>query len=111
MTRWLILLLLFLSNSAIAQFTYSGYIYNANGTGAVNVPVKLYRRTNSTITGFTNQQNYNGHSYYRSTGSAYWLNAKSNCEAMGGHLVTVTSSGENNFIFNTYYRTNKKQIN
>ena len=99
MTRWLILLLLFLSNSAIAQFTYSGYIYNANGTGAVNVPVKLYRRTNSTITGFTNQQNYNGHSYYRSTGSAYWLNAKANCAAMGGHLVTITSSGENSFIF------------
>jgi hypothetical protein len=54
------------------------------------------------ITGFTNQQNYNGHSYYRSTGSAFWLTAKANCEAMGGHLVTVTSSAENNFIFNLW---------
>jgi hypothetical protein len=98
MMRWLIIFLLF-TNNLLAQFTYSGYIYNANGTGAVNVPVKLYRRTNSTITGFTNQQNYNGHSYYRSTGNAFWLTAKANCEAMGGHLVTVTTSGENSFIF------------
>ena len=51
-----------------AQFTYSGYIRNANGTGAVNVPVKLYKRTTPTLTGFTSQTNYNGHSYYRSTG-------------------------------------------
>jgi len=99
--RWLIIFLLF-TNNLLGQFTYSGYFYNANGSGANNVAVKLYRRTNSTITGFTNQQNYNGHSYYRSTGNAYWLDAKSNCIAMGGHLVTVTSSGENSFIYNLW---------
>ena len=99
--RWLIIFLLF-TNDLLAQFTYSGFVYNANGTGAVNVPVKLYRRTNSTITGFTNQQNYNGHSYYRSTGSAYWTNARTNCSNMGGHLVTITSSGEQNFLFNLW---------
>ena len=99
--RWLIIFLLF-TNNLLGQFTYSGYLYNANGSGANNVAVKLYRRTNSTITGFTNQQNYNGHSYYRSTGSAYWTQAKSNCAAMGGHLVTVTTSGENSFIYNLW---------
>ena len=99
--RWLIIFLLF-TNDLLGQFTYSGYLYNANGSGANNVAVKLYRRTNSTITGFTNQQNYNGHSYYRSTGSAYWTQAKSNCAAMGGHLVTVTTSGENSFIYNLW---------
>ena len=98
----LTLFLLILSIQSYAQFTYSGYIYNANGLGAVNVPVKLYRRTIPNITGFTSQQNYNGHSYYRSTGNAFWLNAKSNCEAMGGHLVTVTTAAENNFIFNIW---------
>jgi hypothetical protein len=83
-------------------FTYSGYIRNADGTGAVNVPVKLYKRTTPVMNGFTSQNNYNGHSYYRSTGSAFWLTAKSNCEAMGGHLVTVTTAAENNFIFNLW---------
>jgi hypothetical protein len=99
--RWLIVFLLF-TNDLLGQFTYSGYLYNANGSGANNVAVKLYRRTNSTITGFTNQQNYNGHSYYRSTGSATWTTARSNCVSMGGYLVTITTSGEQSFIFNIW---------
>jgi hypothetical protein len=99
--RWLIVFLLF-TNDLLGQFTYSGYLYNANGSGANNVAVKLYRRTNSTISGFTSQNNYNGHSYYRSTGTANWTTARSNCIAMGGHLVTVTSSGENSFLFNLW---------
>ena len=81
-----------LSSLSYSQtFTYSGYIYNANGSGAVNVPVKLYKRTTPTLTGFTSQTNYNGHSYYRSTGSSTWLNAKSACESMNGHLATVSN--------------------
>jgi hypothetical protein len=99
--RWLIVFLLF-TNDLLGQFTYSGYLYNANGSGANNVAVKLYRRTNSTITGFTNQQNYNGHSYYRSTGTATWTTARSNCVSMGGYLVTITTSGEQSFIFNIW---------
>ena len=96
--RWIIVLFLFAS-PLTAQFNYSGYLYNANGSGASNVAVKLYRRTNSTITGFTNQQNYGGHSYYRSTGVAYWTTARTNCSNMGGHLVTITTSGEQSFIY------------
>jgi hypothetical protein len=96
--RWIIILFLFAS-PLTAQFNYSGYLYNANGSGASNVAVKLYRRTNSTITGFTNQQNYNGHSYYRSTGNATWTTARTNCSNMGGHLVTITTSGEQSFIY------------
>ena len=30
------------------NFTYSGYLYNGNGSGAVNAPVKLYKRTTTT---------------------------------------------------------------
>jgi hypothetical protein len=80
-------------------FTYSGYIRNADGTGAVNVPVKLYKRTTPVMNGFTSQNNYNGHSYYRSTGSMVWTAAKQACLNMGGHLVTVTTAAENSFIF------------
>jgi hypothetical protein len=43
--RWLIAILFFLTNSLIGQFTYSGYLYNANGSGASNVPVKIYKST------------------------------------------------------------------
>lgn len=101
--KLLALLPFLLSSSLAAQnFTHSGNIYTASGSSAQNVPVKLYRRTNSTITGFTSQTNYNGHSYYRSTGSSTWTNAKSTCESMGGHLVTMSNAAENSFVFNTW---------
>ena len=97
------LILFFMSFFGRTQtFTYSGYIYNADGTGAVNVPVKLYKRTTPTLAGFTSQTNYNGHSYYRSTGSMTWTSAKTACENMGGHLATVSNAAENNFLFNTW---------
>ena len=99
--RWLVVLFFFTS-SLSAQFTYSGYLYNANGSGAGNIAVKLYRRTNSTISGFTSQTNYNNHSYYRSTGSAVWTTAKTNCESMGGHLATISNAAENNFLYTTW---------
>lgn len=41
----LLLVFLLLTNSLLGQFTYSGYLYNANGSGANNVPVKLYKST------------------------------------------------------------------
>ena len=83
-------------------FTHSGYIYGSNGTGIQGVQVYLYSRTTPAMTGFTSQQNYNGHSYYRSTGSMTWTAAKAACANMGGHLVTVTTSAENTFIFNLW---------
>jgi hypothetical protein len=97
-----ILVFMFIPLLSGAQFTYSGYIYNANGVGAANVPVKLYKRTTPTLAGFTSQTNYNGHSYYRSTTTAYWTDAKAACEAMNGHLVTMSNSSENTFVYNTW---------
>ena len=83
-------------------FTHSGAIRTEGNIGVPGVTVNLYKRVTPVITGFTNQQNYNGHSYYRSTGTAIWSAAKAACNNMGGHLVTVTSSAENNFIFNLW---------
>jgi hypothetical protein len=42
--RWIIVLF-FVANSLLGQFTYSGYLYNANGSGANNVAVKLFKST------------------------------------------------------------------
>lgn len=100
----LILLILILSNITIkAQtFSYSGYIYNSNGVGIPNIPVKVYKRTTPNLTGFTSQTNYNGHSYYRSSTGMYWSDAKTACENMGGHLATISNASENSFLFNTW---------
>lgn len=80
-------------------FTHSGYIYGSNAVGISGIPVYLYSRTTPVMTGFTSQNNYNGHSYYRSTGSMTWTDAKQACINMGGHLVTSTTLAENNFLF------------
>jgi hypothetical protein len=103
MKSFLSIILVLISWVSFAQnFVYSGYIYNADGSGASNVPIKVYRRTTPNIVGFTQQTNYNGHSYYRSTGSMTWTNAKVACENMGGHLATISNSAENSFLFNTW---------
>ncbi len=97
-----ILLLLLLPLSLIGQtFTHSGTIRTDAGVGIPGVTVNIYKRTTPTLTGFTSQTNYNGHSYYRSTGSMTWTNARTACANMGGHLVTITSAAQNTFVFNT----------
>jgi hypothetical protein len=83
-------------------FTHSGTIRTEGNVGVSGVSVKLYKRTTPTLTGFTSQTNYNGHSYYRSTSSMTWTNARTACANMGGHLVTITSAAENTFVFNTW---------
>jgi hypothetical protein len=83
-------------------FTHSGYIYGSNSTGISGVQVYLYSRTTPVMTGFTSQNNFNGHSYYRSTGSMTWTDARQACLNMGGHLVTSTTLAENNFLFNLW---------
>lgn len=97
------ILFLVLAAVGLAQnFTYSGYVYNAAGVGVSGVPVNVYKRTTPALSGFTSQTNYNGHSYYRSTTSTTWTSAKSQCEAMNGHLATISNSAENSFLFNTW---------
>lgn len=48
--RWLFITLFFITNTLLGQFTYSGYLYNGDGSGANNIPVKLYKRTASSST-------------------------------------------------------------
>jgi hypothetical protein len=105
MKRFIIFLLFILrvQISANSQtFIHSGFIRTEGNTAVQGVTVKLYKRTTPVLTGFTSQTNYNGHSYYRSTGSMSWTNAKAACENMGGHLATVSNSAENTFLFNTW---------
>ncbi|MBQ3264332.1 MAG: RICIN domain-containing protein [Ruminococcus sp.] len=43
---------------------------------------------------------YNNHRYEIYSGSLDWLSAKQFCEQKGGHLVTITTAGENSTIVN-----------
>lgn len=41
---------------------------------------------------------YNGHSYKFFNDGMTWEEAKTYCESMGGHLLTITDSGEQAFV-------------
>ena len=99
---YLLLIIGGILSSYSQTFTHSGFIYGSNAIGIPGVQVQLYSRTTPTMPGFTSQQNYNGHSYYRSTGSMTWTAARQACTNMGGYLVTINSAAENNFIFNLW---------
>ena len=49
----------------------------------------------------------NGHYYQRIDTSMTWTGAKSYCENLGGHLATITSKEENDFIYNNLIKTNE----
>jgi hypothetical protein len=41
----------------------------------------------------------NGHDYQRFDAERTWSNAQTHCEGLQGHLATLTSQGENDFVF------------
>ena len=52
------------------------------------------------ISGFVYMGGYGGKQYYCSNFATTWPNAKNYCEAKGGHLAVINSSGENSFLAN-----------
>jgi Ig-like domain CHU_C associated/Lectin C-type domain/HYR domain len=49
----------------------------------------------ASLAGYTLVGTYGGHTYFRSNFSAGWATAKANAIALGGHLLTLSSAGEN----------------
>ncbi len=58
----------------------------------LSAPVNVSKATNS------DKIEFNGHYYQVFNEKLTWSQAKSRCEEMGGHLVTVTTEGEQNFL-------------
>ena len=50
------------------------------------------------IDGFTKLGEFEGHGYYMSNEASTWHDAKDFAEAAGGHLVTMNSKNENDFV-------------
>ncbi|MFX0206925.1 MAG: GH25 family lysozyme, partial [Candidatus Hodarchaeota archaeon] len=50
--------------------------------------------------GGSSQQTYKGHTYELFSSLKTWDQAKTDCESQGGHLVSITTSGENEFVSN-----------
>ena len=52
----------------------------------------------ASIPGYVLIGTFDGHTYFRSTTSSTWTAANAACQALGGHLATITSTAENTFL-------------
>jgi hypothetical protein len=92
--KYLLILLLLPLNMLAQTFTYSGYIYNTNGSGASNVPVKLYARTSNVAAVVQNSEQFGV-----SNGSA-WL-TKNTYSGTPNNSTTYNYSITNAFTITT----------
>ena len=92
--RYLLILLLLPLNMLAQNFSYSGYVYNINNTGALNVPVKLYARTSNVAAVVQNSEQFGV-----SNGSA-WL-TKNTYSGTPNNSTTYNYSTTNAFTITT----------
>jgi hypothetical protein len=83
----------YLVSSAQSDSTYRWCYYEINLIGDPETPCLTKRGE-----GEHGGKMYNGHEYKLISTAKTWANAKNDCLALGGHLVSITSSGENNFV-------------
>ncbi|MGN1442629.1 MAG: lectin-like protein [Acutalibacteraceae bacterium] len=62
------------------------------------VPFGIFSASAASLNIPSGAKYYNGHMYYLYKSEATWTKAKKLCESRGGHLVTITSKGENDFV-------------
>lgn len=79
--------------TTVKEFTIAN-----SGTKDLMFLIKVDRSTQ--LQDFEYLGEFNDHYYYQSKNNVYWSAAKLACENAGGHLVTITSQSENDFIFN-----------
>ena len=91
-------------------YAYTGKYWGANISGTISadavnsgddkISIELgFRSVISSVNESPAPAVYNGHTYYYFSTPVTWYDAKSICEHMGGHLATITSEGENSFVY------------
>lgn len=93
MRHILTILFVLLSFVGYSQFTYSGYIYNSDGSGANNVPIKVYKRTTTTTsTGTTSVKIFRTHAGNGSTNQyAQWPGTRVEMDKLFNTAYTNTT--------------------
>ena len=71
---------------------------NGNEVIDISVIVRAASTTEQTKDIPSDAKGYNGHAYYYFSGNKSWDDAQAYCEKVGGHLVTITTEGEANFV-------------
>ena len=89
------------SYDGISNIAYDEYVAGGqSGTITDNTSVRLaFHSCPTSLDESPESAVFDGHTYYYFSTPVTWFDAKSICENMGGHLVTITSEEEDNFVF------------
>lgn len=89
----IVICLLLVAGSLTALF----WLHHTNTTDdAVREPSQTTVRSDIPAGASVNPQN--GHSYFVYTDSVSWIDAKTACESLGGHLATISDAQEQTFV-------------
>ncbi len=66
--------------------------------------------TTTVTSDISGAESYNGHYYKLIDESMDWNSAQSYCESLGGHLVTINSASEQQFVSNMASKSTKKNV-
>ncbi|MDY6061204.1 MAG: DUF6273 domain-containing protein [Oscillospiraceae bacterium] len=91
-----------LSDKATKVFASNVDIYDSNG----NILIHAMKSFDDFVS--QDKFSFNGHTYQVLNESLSWSEAKESCEKSGGHLVTITSEEENEFVNNIFKASNAK---
>lgn len=99
------------SNSKIASVNSKGVV-KAKKEGKATITANV-GGTNLKCTIKVRPKNvlrYNGHSYIRYDSAIDWTTASIICKSAGGHLLTITTAGEQKFVTDTLLKNCKKNL-
>lgn len=89
----IVICLLLVAGSLTALF----WLHHTNTTDdAVREPSQTTVRSDIPDSALVNPQN--GHSYFVYIDSVSWIDAKTACESLGGHLATISDAQEQTFV-------------
>ncbi|MCR5736161.1 MAG: Ig-like domain-containing protein [Eubacterium sp.] len=67
-------------------------------------------KTEAALAGSKESKTYEGHTYALFENEMGWKDAQEYCTKLGGHLVTITSKEENDFLVETFLKSRKKGV-
>jgi prepilin-type N-terminal cleavage/methylation domain-containing protein len=85
--------------------SYTYQLTVENSIGATTSSLRTFSTASVTSPSMTALGEFNGSTYYLSNDLVSWTEAKQRAEAMGGHLVTISSAAENTFVSSKFPQT------
>lgn len=84
-------------------------IAQKNNVGIIKDDFEIIAEPKEIVLILFNANEYNGHYYKVYDFGMSWSEANNYCKSLGGHLVTITSSSENSFVY-SIIKNNKKTV-